>query len=108
MAARPPPTGGDDEPNLVEFGIVALEPKLDERDVSFPASAAELADHSDIQVAVGPTGHELAFGEALSRCDREQFESKTELLDCLHPVFEAERQARSGGVIGRIRSALPF
>ena len=108
MAARPPPTGSDDEPDLVEFGIVALAPKLDERNVSFPATAEELAEHGEIQVAVGPTGHELSLAEALSRCDRERFESKTELLDCLHPVFEAERQARSGGVIGRIRSVLPF
>lgn len=108
MAARPPPTGTDDEPDLVEFGIVALEPKLDERNVSFPATAEQLADHGDIRVAVGPTGHELSLAEALSRCEKRQFASKTDLLEALHPVFETERQARSGGILGRIRQVIPF
>jgi hypothetical protein len=109
MGVRPPGSDAGDEPDVPEFGIVALDAKLDERSVSFPTTAADLAaDHGDLQVEVDPAGHELSLAEALERCGPTEFDSQTELLDVLHPVFEAEREARSGGVLGQLRALLPF
>lgn len=108
MAARPPSNDIDDEPDLVEFGIAALDARIEERDVSFPATASELAaDHGDIAVAVGPKGREMTLATALEQCDRSAFDSKVDLLDALHPVFEAERGS-AGGLLGRLRSLVPF
>ena len=107
MAARPPTNDIDDEPESLEFGIAALDARIEERAVSFPVSAAELAaTHGDVSVAVGPGGHEMQLSTALDRCDRAEFSSKQELLDALHPVFEAERE--SGGLLSRLRALSPF
>lgn len=107
MAARPPSNDIDDEPDSLEFGIAALDARIEGREVSFPATAAELeASHGDVSVPVGPGAHEMALSKALARCDREEFASKQELLDALHPVFEAERE--SSGLLSRLRALAPF
>lgn len=108
MGVRPPSNGVDDEPETVEFGIVALDAQLDKRTVDFPTTAAQLAAEHDISVPVDPAGHELSLSAALKRCDQTEFESKTDLLDALHPVYESEREARSGGILGRLRALVPF
>jgi len=108
MAARPPSNDIDDEPDTTEFGIAALDARIEERGVSFPVTAADLASaHGDLHVAAGPAGHEMALRDALARCDREEFTSKQELLNALHPVFEAERES-GGGLLGRLRALVPL
>lgn len=109
MAARPPPTDIDDEPDIVEFGIAALEARLDDRDVTFPITADELVEsHGDVAVAVDAAGHEMTVAEALDHCPQVRFESKTALLDALHPVFEAERESLSNGILSQLRALVPF
>jgi hypothetical protein len=109
MAARPPSDDIDDEPNTVEFGIAALEARIDNRDVSFPVTADALAAaYGDMEVAVDPGGNTVALAVALEQCDRETFDSKQDLLNALHPVFEREREALSGGIVGRLRALVPF
>ena len=106
MAARPPSNDLDDEPETVEFGIVALEARVEERDISFPISASELrAAHGDVQLAVDPSGTEMRLDTAIATCEKEHFETEQELLNAMHPVFE---QHRSSGLLGRLRALLPF
>jgi hypothetical protein len=108
MAARPPSNDVDDEPEIVEFGIAALDARIQKREVSFPTTATELAsEHGNVQVAVDPSGHEMALGEALQRCDREEFSTRQELLNALHPVFEEKRES-GGGILGRLRALVPL
>jgi len=108
MAARPPPNGEDDEPEIVEFGIAALDARVQEWELSFPVTATGLAEtHGDVAVAVDPAGHEMTLREALARCDRESFDTRQELLNALHPVFESKRES-GGGVLGRLRALVPF
>jgi len=108
MAARPPSNDIDDEPEIVEFGIAALDARIEQREVAFPVTSPDLAStHGDLRVAVDPAGHELALDEALARCDREEFSSKQDLLNALHPVFEAERESGSG-ILGRLRALVPL
>jgi hypothetical protein len=96
----------DDEPETVEFGIVALEARVEERGVSFPVSASELkAAHGDISLAVDASGREMRLDEALDACEKTDFETQQELLNAMYPVFEEER---SSGIVGRLRALLPF
>jgi len=107
MAARPPSSDLDDEPDTVEFGIVALEAQVEKRGVSFPISTAELrAAHGDLRLAVDPSGTEMRLADALDACEQESFESKQDLLNAMHPVFEQKRD--STGIIGRLRALVPL
>lgn len=107
MAARPPSNDLDDEPDTVEFGIVVLEAQVDDRSVTFPISASELqAAHGDLRLAVDPSGTKVSLADALDDCERDSFESKQELLNAMHPVFEKKRN--STGIIGKLRALVPF
>jgi len=109
MGVRPPANDTDDEPDVVEFGIAALDARLDDRDVSFPASAADLeATHGDVRVSVDPAGHEITLREALAECESARFDSRQDLLNALHPVFERKREKYSGGMLGKLRALVPF
>jgi len=107
MGVRPPSNGTDTEPETIEFGIAALDARLDERNVSFPASAADLdTAHGDIRVAVDASGTEITLSDALADCEKRSFESQQALLNALHPVFEEKRE--SSGLLDRLRSLVPF
>ncbi len=109
MAARPPSNDIDDEPDTGEFGIVALDVAVDKWDVSFPVTTQELAEnYGDEKIAVDPAGHEIPLREVLSECTHDSFERKQDLLNGLHPVFEAKRERLSGSILGKIRSIVPF
>lgn len=105
MAVRPP-QGNSGETELIEFGIAALGPHLD--GVDFPATAEEiLRTAGDPSVPVDASGNAVALSEALSHLPRTTFDSRRELLDALHPVFEQYRTA-SDGFLSRLRQLLPF
>lgn len=109
MGVRPPANDIDDEPETIEFGIAALDARIEDRNVSFPTTATDLdAAHGDIAVAVDAAGHEITLSAALAECPQERFESRQALLNALHPVFETKREQRSGGILGRLRSLVPF
>lgn len=109
MAARPPPTDIDDEPDTVAFGIAALDEHLDHADVTFPADADAL-DHAigDAAVPYNASGATITVSDALDAVSKRRFESERELLNALHPVFEEKRAAASGGLLGRLRSFIPL
>lgn len=107
MARAPPSSGGD--PDLIEFGIPVLDDRIEDADLAFPAT------RSEVETALGPAeipydaaGHTVTVSAALEHVDHEAFESERELLDALHPVFEARRQRASSGLLATIRSVLPF
>ncbi|USZ68055.1 hypothetical protein NGM10_15140 [Halorussus salilacus] len=110
MGVRPPQSNsGDDGPEVIEFGIAEVAAELDEADLSFPATGAEVVSTlSDPRIDYNAKGHAVALSEALSELDRDRFESEQELLNALHPVFERYRNSRSPGVIERVRAALPL
>ena len=107
MGVRPPSNGSDAAPETIEFGIAALDARLDERNVSFPASAADLdTAHGDISVAVDASGTKISLSDALADCDQHTFDSQQDLLNALHPVFETKREAN--GFFDRLRALVPF
>lgn len=106
---RPPADGVEEGPDVVEFGIAALAAELEDRDVSFPVTTRELgASHGDLAVPVDAAGHEIRLADALERVDEERFDTQGDLLEALHPVFEAERDTMSRSILAQLRGILPL
>jgi hypothetical protein len=109
MGVRPPSDGIEDEPDELEFGIAALDARLTNADIDFPADKDELQSrfgHTDIPY--DPAGNTMAFGSALEECDQTQFESEQDLLNAIHPVFERKREATTTDILTQLRSLVPF
>ena len=108
MGVRPPSSGSDDEPDVIEFGIAAVDARLDRVDLTFPASKAEVeTELGDERVPYDVHGNEVAMADVLDRVDRSEFESQEQLLNDLHPHFETYRR-KSSGFIGWVRRLLPL
>ncbi|AGB15483.1 hypothetical protein Halru_0859 [Halovivax ruber XH-70] len=109
MGVRPPQGGDDTEPETIEFGIAAVDARLRDADLDFPASA-DAVDSAlgDRPVPYDPAGSTVSLSEALAEVDTSSFDSRQELLNELHPVFEAYRANRGASLIGRLRGLLPF
>lgn len=109
MGVRPPQRGDDEEPETVAFGIAALDEHLGRADVTFPATDEEvLTALGDPAVPVDASGTEMRLSTALSECRADRFETRQDLLNELHPVFEARRARANRTLVGRLRSILPF
>lgn len=108
MGVRPP-SGGDDEPESIEFGIAAVDARLRRTDLPFPATDREVAAAlGDEEIAYDVHGNTVALREILEDVERDSFEDRQELLNALHPAFERYRKNRGGSVVKQVRSFLPF
>ena len=108
MGVRPPDDGGE-EPESIEFGIAALDAHLRRTDLSFPASKGEVDDALGSKtVPYDVYGNTVTLATVLEETDRERFETRQELMNDLHPVFEEYRARHSGGFLAQVRSLLPF
>lgn len=108
MGARPP-QGETSPPDAIEFGIAAVSARLDDANVTFPATGDNVVRAlDDTAIPYDAKGNTLDLSKALEQLHRERFDSKRELLNLLHPVFEERRAAGPGGVVGRLRQMLPF
>lgn len=105
--AAPPPQGDDAEPETIAFGIAAVDEALEETELSYPADAREvLAATGDRDIPYDSRGRTISLSTALEETDRRTFDSRRELLNALHPVFEAKRDR--GGLSGWLKALLPF
>jgi hypothetical protein len=108
MGVRPPQQD-DDEPDAIEFGIAALDARLSEVDVEYPASKSTIVDAlGDSAIPYNATGNTVRVGDAIDRAERERFESEQDLLNALHPVFEEMRESASSSILLQLRSLVPF
>jgi len=109
MAARPPGGGDEEPPETLAFGISALDARLSEAELTFPASAQEVVTAlDDPDLPYDTTGSTLALSTALTEVEREEFETETELKETLHPVYEEHRRRAGGSIVGQLRRLLPF
>ncbi|APW97908.1 hypothetical protein CHINAEXTREME_08990 [Halobiforma lacisalsi AJ5] len=109
MGVRPPSNGDDDEPESVEFGIAAVDARLKDADLSFPATRDDVAaELGTARIPYDVHGNDVSLGEMLSEVDSEEFRSRQQLLNELHEPFEEYRRQHSGGVFQQMRSMLPF
>jgi hypothetical protein len=100
-----PPAGDDSEPESIEFGIAALDARVSEASLDFPATRSEVeAALGDIDVEYDASGNAVSLSRALEMAETEEFESERALLNALHPVFEELRQHSGPGFLGWVRS----
>lgn len=105
MGVRPPGGDTDDEPDVIEFGIAALDAILEDADISFPTTTESLKDAiGDQQVAYDASGNTVPVANVLERIDRVEFADQDELLDAAHPIFEQYRAEGPSGLIAWLRS----
>jgi len=108
MAVRPPQQDSS-EPDVVEFGIAALAERLERAEVQFPTTSDRLLERLGNQkIPYDASGNDVAIAEVLRAIPQDQFDSKAELLDLLHPVFEEYRTSSGGSFVRRLRELLPF
>ena len=108
MAVRPP-QDDDSGPDVVEFGIAALAARLDDADVEFPATSREVVEAlDDPNIPYDASGGTVPLDEVMASHPRDRFDSRSELLDELHPVFEEYRASSSRGLLSQLRSLLPI
>jgi len=108
MGVRPPQQD-DDEPDAIEFGIAALDARLSEVDVDYPATGdAIIQALGDAKIPYNATGNRISISEAIERSDETSFESEQELLNALHPVFEELRESASSSLFMQLRALVPF
>ncbi|MFP8957083.1 hypothetical protein ACLI4Y_10165 [Natrialbaceae archaeon A-CW3] len=109
MGVRPPTNGSDDEPTSIEFGIAAVDATLKRSELSFPASSDDVrAELGDEQIPYDVHGNAILLETALEEVPQTEFESRQELLNALHPVFETYREEHSSGFMQQLRSLFPF
>jgi hypothetical protein len=109
MGVRPPPSDDGDTPDVVTFGIAALDAHLEEAEVAYPVDAETLVRQlGDPEVPYDAGGSTVSLSAALSETPRSRFETEQELLNALHPVFEAHRERSGSGLFAQLRSLLPF
>ena len=94
MGVRPP-AGGSNDREAIEFGIAALTPIVEEADL-------------DPDVPVDAKGQTIPLSVVLEETERSPFESERDLLNELHPIFEACRENVATGWLSSIRRQLPF
>ncbi|MEF8757957.1 MAG: hypothetical protein V5A33_06945 [Halobacteriales archaeon] len=108
MGVRPP-TNDTSEPDAIEFGIAAVDARLDERNLSFPADRETVRSaFSGESIPYDASGSTVAFDTVLDEVDVQRFEDEQEFLNTLHPVFEEYRASRTPSVLQRLRSLFPF
>ncbi len=109
MGVRPPQQDTDDEIETIAFGIAALDEHLERADVAFPATDAELLSVlDDPSVPYDAKGNEMRLSAALEETHADEFETRQDLLNALHPVFESKRERANNSIVGRLRALLPF
>jgi hypothetical protein len=109
MGVRPPQQDGTDHVATVAFGIAALDEHLEETSVTFPVTGSELVETlGDPAIPYDAAGNELVLSTALEETHAQQFETRQDLLNALHPVFEARRERATNSIVGQLRSLLPF
>lgn len=108
MMGVQPPQDETSSPDTIEFGIAALDARLDEAEIEYPATSDEIV-HAirDTAIPYNAVGNTLDLQAALAEVPQDRFESEQELKERLHPVFENHRAA-SGGLLGQLRALLPF
>ena len=109
MGVRPPDNDDLEEPDVIEFGIAALDARLEAESVSYPVTADELRrEYGDVEIPYDASGQSVDLATVLKRADRRQFDSEQDLLNAAHPVFERLRARNPSGILGQLRSLLPF
>ena len=104
MGVRPPDAGSDSEPEVIEFGIAAVDARLDEAGVSFPATAAAVIEAlGDTEIPYDAHGNSISVRAAVEATDKTEFTDRNELLNALHFVSRSSGNGQSDSSTGSVR-----
>lgn len=104
--AAPPPKGSEEQ-TAITFGIAAMDEHLKDADLDFPADKPQILQQiGDRAIAYDPQGNCMSLESAIHETGRQRFESRQDLLNALHPVFEDRRT--QGGLGSWVQSLIPF
>jgi hypothetical protein len=102
MGVQPPSNEIEEEPDVIEFGIAALDARLEELDVSFPADADHLRrEYGTLSVPVNAAGTEITLADALSEVDRREFDEEMDLRTAGPPVTAPRRETSARSASAR-------
>lgn len=105
--AAPPPQDDDTGQGAIAFGIAAVDEVLEDTELTFPVERRTLVERlGDREIPYDARGRTMTFSDALAETDQSSFETRRELLNALHPIFEEHRDP--GGVGSWLRTILPF
>ena len=108
MGVRPP-ADNSDEPDVIEFGIAALDARLTDVEMEYPVTVEEVRDTvGHVKVPFDASGRSMTVAEALDEASATQFDNEQELLNALHPVFERKREATRNSILSQLRALVPF
>jgi hypothetical protein len=108
MGVRPPSDDAS-EPDVIEFGIAALEPTLADAGLEYPADVPTIrSEIGHVEVPYDAAGNTMRLETALDELDQRTFETQRNLLNALHPVFERKRQAAGRSLLAQLRGLVPF
>jgi len=109
MGVRPPTDDVDEEPDVIEFGIAALDARLEDAEIEFPVTAEALASqYGQTEIPYDAAGNAMTLGNALAETTETEFESEQALLNALHPIFEQKRESASTSILAQLRALVPF
>lgn len=105
MAAPPPQS--DTDTAAITFGIAAMDEVLEKSEIDFPVATPDLIGTvGDRAIPYDPRGNTVELRVAIEETGQDQFESRRDLLNALHPVFEEKR--RGGGIGEWLQSLFSF
>ena len=100
-----PPRNDSSEPDTLEFGIAALNARIDESGAQFPATAEEVLESvQSTDIPYDGSGNTISLREVLEEVGKSEFDNQTELLNAVHPIFEDKRANAAPGFVERIRN----
>lgn len=110
MGVQPPDNDElADGPDVVEFGIAAVDAHLEGEDLTYPVERSQLRrQYGEVEVPFDAAGRTVELDTVLAAVDSQTFDSERELLNELHPVFEEHRASSSTRLLDQLRSLLPF
>jgi hypothetical protein len=107
MGVQPPSDDGE-EPAAIEFGIAALDAKLPEDEIEYPASARDIDERvGHIEVPYDPAGHAITVSDALEMVSATEFDMQQDLPYALHPVFELNLEETASSLLALLRPLVP-
>lgn len=86
------------------YGPQKIAELVEESGWSYPVTTTRLERKYALEnVQIDEKGNSIMLGELLSNTDVDRFEDEDDLYVKLEPLFEAERQERHVGVLGKIK-----
>lgn len=86
------------------YGPKKIAELVEESGWSYPVTTTRLERKYALEnVQIDEKGNSIMLGELLSNTDVDRFEDEDDLYVKLEPLFEAERQERHVGVLGKIK-----